>query len=78
MAQCDNAFCSSETIEFEYIVRAGRKFCCVACADAWYQQNEALADAASPFRERRNVRTTTRMTTAALRLGGRSDETALR
>lgn len=51
MVLCDNAFCSGEVIEFEYVALAGRKFCCVACADAWRQQNEALAEAATPFRD---------------------------
>ncbi len=51
MVLCDNVFCSSETVEFEYITLAGRRFCCVACADAWHQQNEVLAEAATPFRE---------------------------
>jgi len=51
MVLCDNVFCSGEVIEFEYIATAGRKFCCVACSDAWHQQNEALSQAARPFRE---------------------------
>ena len=51
MDLCDNVFCSSEVIEFEYIALAGRRFCCLACADAWRQQNEALAEAATPLRE---------------------------
>ena len=51
MVLCDNVFCSGEVIEFEYIATAGRKFCCVACSDAWRQQNEALAEAARPLRE---------------------------
>ena len=51
MVLCDNVFCSGEVIEFEYITLAGRRFCCVACADAWYQQNEALAESAMPLRE---------------------------
>ena len=51
MVLCDNVFCSGEVIEFEYITLAGRRFCCVACADAWHQQNEALAEAATPLRE---------------------------
>ena len=51
MVLCDNVFCSGETIEFEYITLAGRRFCCVACADAWHQQNEALVEAATPLRE---------------------------
>jgi hypothetical protein len=51
MVLCDNVFCSGEVIEFEYIALAGRKFCCVACSDAWLQQNEALSEAARPFRE---------------------------
>jgi hypothetical protein len=51
MVLCDNVFCSSEVIEFEYIALAGRKFCCVACSDAWRQQNEALAEAARPLRD---------------------------
>ena len=51
MVLCDNVFCSGEVIEFEYITLAGRRFCCVACADAWYQQNEALAESAMPLRD---------------------------
>jgi hypothetical protein len=51
MVLCDNVFCSGEVIEFEYITLAGRRFCCVACADAWHEQNEVLAEAASPLRE---------------------------
>jgi hypothetical protein len=51
MVLCDNVFCSGEVIEFEYITLAGRRFCCVACADAWHQQNEALEEAATPLRE---------------------------
>ena len=51
MIICDNVFCSGEVIEFEYIALAGRKFCCVACADAWHQQNEALTEAAMPVRD---------------------------
>ncbi len=51
MVLCDNVFCSGEVVEFEYITLAGRRFCCVACADDWYQQNEALAEAATPLRE---------------------------
>ncbi len=51
MVLCDNVFCSGETVEFEYVTLAGRRFCCVACADAWHQQNEALAEAATPVRE---------------------------
>ena len=51
MVLCDNVFCSGEVIEFEYITLAGRRFCCVACADAWHQQNEVLAEAATPLRE---------------------------
>jgi hypothetical protein len=78
MAQCDNAFCSSETVESESIALAGRTFCCVACADAWHAQNEALADAASSFSQHKRARTPTRMTAAARRLGAYPDETALR
>ena len=44
MVLCDNVFCSGEVIEFEYIATAGRKFCCVACSDAWCHQNEAFAE----------------------------------
>ncbi len=51
MVLCDNVFCSGEAVEFEYITLAGRRFCCVACADAWHQQNEVLAEAATPLRE---------------------------
>ena len=51
MVLCDNVFCSGEVIELEYVALAGRKFCCLACADAWEQQNAALADAASPLRD---------------------------
>jgi hypothetical protein len=51
MVLCDNVFCSGEVVEFEYITLAGRRFCCVACADAWRQQNEVLAEAATPLRE---------------------------
>jgi polyferredoxin len=51
MVLCDNVFCSGEVIEFEYITIAGRRFCCVACAEAWYQQNEVLAEAAMPLHE---------------------------
>ncbi len=51
MVLCDNVFCTGETVEFEYITIAGRKFCCVACADDWYQQNEVLAEAATPLRK---------------------------
>jgi hypothetical protein len=51
MVLCDNVFCSEEVVEFEYIALAGRRFCCVACADAWRQQNEALAAAATPLRD---------------------------
>ncbi len=52
MVLCDNVFCTGETVEFEYITIAGRKFCCVACADDWYQQNEVLAEAATPLRKK--------------------------
>jgi hypothetical protein len=51
MVLCDNVFCSGEVIEFEYVTLAGRRFCCVACADAWHQQNEVLAEAAMPLHE---------------------------
>ena len=51
MVLCDNVFCSGEIVEFEYVPLAGRKFCCVACAEAWRQQNEAFAAAATPLRE---------------------------
>ena len=51
MVLCENVFCSGEVVEFEYVALAGRKFCCLACADAWQQQNEAFADAASPLRD---------------------------
>jgi hypothetical protein len=49
MVLCDNVFCASETIEFEYVMLAGRRFCCIACAEDWHHQNEVLAEAASPF-----------------------------
>ncbi len=49
MALCDNVFCSEPVQEFEYVILAGRKFCCIACAEDWHRQNEALAEAASPF-----------------------------
>ena len=48
MVLCDNVFCSNETIEFEYVTLAGRRFCCVACAEDWYQQNEVLAESTIP------------------------------
>jgi hypothetical protein len=28
---------------------AGRKFCCLACAEDWRRQNDALIEAAAPF-----------------------------
>jgi hypothetical protein len=28
---------------------ASRKFCCLACAENWCRQNEALIEAAAPF-----------------------------
>ncbi len=49
MTLCDNAFCTVEIVECGYIAKAGRKFCCIACAENWRQQNEALTDAAAPF-----------------------------
>jgi hypothetical protein len=49
MALCDNAFCTVEIVGFEYIATAGRKFCCIACAENWRRQNEALINAAEPF-----------------------------
>ena len=57
MVHCDNVFCTAEIIDFEYVPLAGRKFCCVACADAWHQQNEALTEAAMPFRDSTTSRT---------------------
>lgn len=50
MVRCDNVFCASEAVEFEYVMLAGRRFCCIACAEDWHHQNEVLAEAASPFR----------------------------
>ena len=52
MALCENAFCTSKIEEFEYVVEASRKFCCVACAEDWLRQNEALVEAAEPFKKR--------------------------
>ncbi len=49
MTLCDNAFCTVEIAGFEYIATAGRKFCCIACAEDWRRQNEALINAAEPF-----------------------------
>jgi hypothetical protein len=49
MVLCDNVFCAGETIEFEYVTLAGRRFCCIACAEDWHHQNEVLAEAAAPF-----------------------------
>jgi len=48
---CDNVFCAGEIIDFEYVSVAGRSFCCIACADDWNRQNEALEEAADPFRD---------------------------
>jgi len=49
MALCDNAFCSGEIADCGHIAMAGRKFCCLVCADDWRRQNDALIDAAAPF-----------------------------
>ncbi|MFZ1110505.1 MAG: hypothetical protein WAN43_19435 [Rhodomicrobium sp.] len=46
MAFCDNVFCSNHVRESESVPLAGRKFCCEACAEDWYRQNEALAEPA--------------------------------
>ncbi len=51
MVLCDNVFCSGEVVEFEYVTLAGRRFCCVACAEAWSQQNEVLTEAGTPLRD---------------------------
>lgn len=49
MVLCDNVFCTEQAVEFEYVMLAGRRFCCLACAEDWQHQNEVLAEAASPF-----------------------------
>jgi hypothetical protein len=49
MVLCDNVFCEGVTVEFEYVMLAGRRFCCVACAEDWHHQNEVLVEAASAF-----------------------------
>lgn len=49
MVLCDNVFCEGETVEFEYVMLAGRRFCCIACAEDWHHQNEVLVEAASAF-----------------------------
>jgi hypothetical protein len=47
MAFCDNVFCTNQVHESECVPLAGRKFCCAACAEDWYRQNEALAEPAT-------------------------------
>lgn len=49
MALCDNAFCTEEIADCGHIAVAGRKFCCLACADDWRRQNDALTEAGAPF-----------------------------
>jgi hypothetical protein len=49
MVLCDNVFCEGVTVEFEYVMLAGRRFCCVACAEDWHHQNEVLVEAGSAF-----------------------------
>jgi hypothetical protein len=49
MVLCDNAFCSYEVSESDGLLFAGRRFCCVACAEDWERQNEALNEAAEAF-----------------------------
>jgi hypothetical protein len=46
MAFCDNVFCTHQVKDSESVSLAGRKFCCAACAEDWYRQNEALAEPA--------------------------------
>ena len=51
MDPCDNAFCPGLTDEpKEVALKEGHRFCSLACADDWKRQNEALIDAAAPFR----------------------------
>jgi hypothetical protein len=38
---CENAFCACETVESEYVSVAGRRFCCIACAEDWVRHNAA-------------------------------------
>jgi hypothetical protein len=54
MAYCDNVFCTGDVSEHEHVALAGRKFCSAACAEDWYQQNEALAEPAGPSPARRD------------------------
>ncbi len=49
MVLCENAYCGNQVVELEYVEVAARRFCCIACAEDWERQNEALISAASPF-----------------------------
>jgi hypothetical protein len=49
MVLCENAYCVEEIAECSYTELGGRKFCCIACAEDWKRQNEALIEAAEPF-----------------------------
>jgi hypothetical protein len=49
MVLCDNALCTEEIADCGHVVMAGRKFCCLACADGWRRQNDALIEAGAPF-----------------------------
>ncbi|KAI94547.1 hypothetical protein T281_10305 [Rhodomicrobium udaipurense JA643] len=41
---CENAFCACETVESEHVSVAGRRFCCIACAEDWARHNGALVE----------------------------------